>query len=78
MNYLQPSRILNHLQLSQGSTEMETQRSQLLRFIPSLGKIFLKLIHNRDNDVRYATLKDCQLVVKYFDLDRDNGLTFTE
>jgi hypothetical protein len=32
----------------------------------------------RDNDVKYVTLKECQMIVKYFDLDHDEGLRYSE
>lgn len=32
----------------------------------------------RDNDVRHVTLKECQLLVKYFDLDNDGALKYSE
>jgi Ca2+-binding EF-hand superfamily protein len=32
----------------------------------------------RDNDVNYVTLRDCQIVCKYFDLDNDGGLNYQE
>lgn len=30
----------------------------------------------RDNDVRYVTLRECELLVKYFDLDNDGALKY--
>lgn len=32
----------------------------------------------RDNGVSYATLRDIQLVVNYFDLDKDGSLNYQE
>ena len=48
-------------------------------FTPSLGTYqSTYLFLYRDNDVRYTTMKDCQLVVRYFDLDKDGGLNYQE
>lgn len=30
------------------------------------------------NGVRHMTIRDCQLLVQYFDIDQDNFLSYTE
>jgi len=32
----------------------------------------------KDNDSRFVTLRDCQYIINYFDLDKDETLSYNE